>query len=136
MGVGGVPADNAGMGQPDVTAGELVDRLDEQLDTIDRLLRGETVTREGGFYPTRDAVVERPIQEPRPPFLVAAQGRRSLDVVARRADIWNSVGGQPIVGDVVARADALATTRRHAELLEEACAAIGLRLAVGRIRLS
>jgi len=125
MGVGGVPADNAGVGEPNRPAAELVERLDEQLDTIDRLLRGETVTREGGFYPTRDAVVERPVQQPRPALLVAAQGRRSLEVAARRADIWNSTGGQPIVGDPVTRAEALAVTRRHCDILGEACAAIG-----------
>lgn len=125
MGVGGVPADLEGVGQAGISNAELVDRLDEQLDTIDRLLRGETVTRTEGFYPTKDAVVQRPVQQPRLPFLVAAQGPRSIQVVARRADIWNSVGGQPIVGDRLSRDAAVLVVRRHIGLLEEACGTIG-----------
>jgi len=111
MGVGGVPADLEGVGQGGTPLAELVDRLDEQLDTIDRLLRGETVTRTEGFYPTKDAVVPPPIQAPRPPILVAAHGKRSLRVAARHADTWNTVAGE--------------TTARNVELLDEACAAVG-----------
>jgi len=111
MGVGGVAADLEGVGQGGIPMAELVDRLDEQLDTIDRLLRGETVTRTGGFYPTKDAVVPRPIQEPRPPILMAAHGPRSLRVAARRADVWNTVAGE--------------AAPRNVQLLDEACAEIG-----------
>jgi len=125
FGVGGVPADLAGVGQGGVGREELVDRLDEQLDTIDRLLRGETVTRESGFYPTANAVVQRPVQQPRPSILVAAQGPKSIRVAARRADIWNSAGGEPIEGERVGREGAVEKTRRHVELLEEACAEVG-----------
>jgi alkanesulfonate monooxygenase SsuD/methylene tetrahydromethanopterin reductase-like flavin-dependent oxidoreductase (luciferase family) len=125
FGVGGVQADLAGVGQGGVGRAELVDRLDEQLDTIDRLLRGETVTREGGFYPTANAVVQRPVQQPRPSILVAAQGPKSIRVAARRADIWNSAGGEPIEGERVGREGAVEKTRRHVELLEEVCAEVG-----------
>jgi alkanesulfonate monooxygenase SsuD/methylene tetrahydromethanopterin reductase-like flavin-dependent oxidoreductase (luciferase family) len=111
MGVGGVPADLEGVGQGGIPNAELVDRLDEQLDTINRLLRGETVTRTAGFYPTKDAIVPRPLQQPRPPILVAAHGPRSLRVAARHADIWNTVAGE--------------ATHRNVELLDEACATIG-----------
>jgi alkanesulfonate monooxygenase SsuD/methylene tetrahydromethanopterin reductase-like flavin-dependent oxidoreductase (luciferase family) len=111
MGVGGVPADLAGVGQGGIPIPELVDRLDEQLDTIDRLLRGETVSRTDGFYPTKDAAVPRPLQQPRPPILVAAHGPRSLRVAARHADVWNTVAGE--------------ATSRNVELLDQACAAIG-----------
>ena len=125
MGVGGVPADLEGVGRGGISNAELVNHLDEQLDTIDRLLRGETVTRTEGFYPTTNAVVQRPVQQPRPPILVAAHGPKSLRVAARRADVWNSMGGQPIAGDSVTRDEAVAIVRRHVELLEEACAEVG-----------
>ncbi len=125
MGVGGVPADLEGVGQGGISNAELVDRLDEQLDTIDRLLRGETVTRTEGFYPTRDAVVQRPLQQPRPPILVAAQGPKSIRVAARHADVWNSVGGQPIVGDRLTLEQALAAVRGQIEVLEAASAETG-----------
>jgi alkanesulfonate monooxygenase SsuD/methylene tetrahydromethanopterin reductase-like flavin-dependent oxidoreductase (luciferase family) len=55
MGAGGVPADLDGLGAGGTPGRELVERLDEQLDSIDRLLRGETVTRETGFHPMKDA---------------------------------------------------------------------------------
>jgi alkanesulfonate monooxygenase SsuD/methylene tetrahydromethanopterin reductase-like flavin-dependent oxidoreductase (luciferase family) len=90
------PADLDGLGASGTPGRELVERLDEQLDSMDRLLRGETVTRETGFHPMRAAWIERPVQSPRPPFLVAAQGPRAIHVAARRADIWNTLGGEPI----------------------------------------
>ena len=125
LGAGGVPADLAGMGAGDTSPRELVERLDEQLVQIDRLLRGETVTQQGGHYPTRDARVERPLQRPRPPIVVAAQGPRAIGLAARHADVWNSLGGQPIEGERVSLDAALAVTRRQVELLDEACAREG-----------
>jgi len=125
MGAGGVPADLDGLGATGTPGRELVERLDEQLDSIDRLLRGETVTREAGYYPMRNAFIERPLQTPRPPILVAAQGPRAIRVAAKRADIWNTLGGQPIEGDARSLDDAMAETRRQTELLEAACAEIG-----------
>lgn len=125
VGAGGGPEDLAGFGQPTMPPAELTARLDEGLGTLDRLLRGETVTREGGFYPTRDGVVERPIQQPRPPIVVAAQVAASIRVVARHGDAWNSLGGQPAFGDRVTRDEAVARTRRQVERLDEACREIG-----------
>lgn len=125
MGVGGVRADLEGVGLGGTPNAELVERLEEQLDTVDRLLRGETVSRGEGFYLTKDAVVQKPVQEPRPPILVAAQGPKSIRVAARYADIWNSIGGEPIEGERVGRDTAVERTRRHVELLEAACAEIG-----------
>lgn len=121
MGAGGVPADLDGLGAAGTRGAELVERLDEQLDSIDRLLRGETVTREAGYYPMRNAWIERPLQAPRPPILVAGQGPRAIRVAARRADIWNTLGGEPIEGEARHLDDALAATRRQLELLEAAC---------------
>jgi alkanesulfonate monooxygenase SsuD/methylene tetrahydromethanopterin reductase-like flavin-dependent oxidoreductase (luciferase family) len=125
MGAGGVPADLDGLGATGTPGRELVERLDEQLDSIDRLLRGETLTRETGFHPMRNAFIERPLQTPRPPILVAAQGPRAIRVAARRADIWNTLGGEPIEGSAVALDEAVAATRRQAEQLDAACHEIG-----------
>ncbi len=121
MGAGGVPADLDGLGATGTRGGELVERLDEQLDSIDRLLRGETVTRETGHYPMRNAWIEQPLQAPRPPILVAGQGPRAIRVAARRADIWNTLGGEPIEGEARSLDDAMAATRRQLEQLEAAC---------------
>ena len=125
MGAGGVPADLDGLGAGGTPGRELVERLDEQVDSIDRLLRGETVTRESGYYPMRNAWIERPVQAPRPAILVAAQGPRAIRVAARRADIWNTLGGQPIEGDALDLDGAVGETRRQIELLEAACVEVG-----------
>ena len=125
LGVGGSQADLAGIGAEALRPGELVDRLEEQVVMVDALLRGEHVTREEGPHRTRDAFVPRPVQRPRPPILVAAQGRRALGIAARHADIWNSMGGQPLEGARVTLGEALAETRRQVEALEAACATAG-----------
>ncbi len=125
MGAGGVPEDLAGLGAAGTSGRELVERLDEQLDSIDRLLRGETVTRDAGYHPMLGAFVEPPVQKPRPPILVAAQGPRAIRVAAARADIWNSLGGQPIEGDAVTQDEAIAEVRRQMERLDGACQEIG-----------
>jgi alkanesulfonate monooxygenase SsuD/methylene tetrahydromethanopterin reductase-like flavin-dependent oxidoreductase (luciferase family) len=125
MGVGGAEVDLAGVGLEALRTGELVERLEEQVVMVDALLRGEHVTQEKGPHRTRDAFIERPIQEPRPPILVAAQGPRALGVAARHADIWNSMGGQPLKGERVTLDEAVAATRRQVEVLEAACAAAG-----------
>lgn len=121
IGAGGAREDLAGVGLEELNPSELIDRLEEQLVIVDALLRGETVTREAGPYRTRDAVIERPVQRPRPPLLVAAQGPRALRIAARHADIWNSLGGQPIDGNRLTLEEAVAATRRQVELIEEAC---------------
>lgn len=125
MGAGGVPEDLDGLGAGGTPGRELVERLDEQLDSIDRLLRGETVTRDDGHYPMSNAFVEAPIQVPRPPILVAAQGDRAIRVAAARADIWNSLGGQPIEGEALSLDGAIAETRRQMEKVDAACVEIG-----------
>ena len=126
LGAGNVPKDLAGVGMAGTSPRELVERLEEQASIIDALLRGDTVTRNGGFYRLADAVVERPIQQPRPPnIVIGAQGPRAIRVAARHADVWNTVAGQPIAGDKVSQTEAIAETRRQIDTLEEECLRIG-----------
>jgi alkanesulfonate monooxygenase SsuD/methylene tetrahydromethanopterin reductase-like flavin-dependent oxidoreductase (luciferase family) len=124
LGAGGGGKDEAGVGVS-FTPGERVDRLEEQLAVLDRLLRGETVTKEAGHYRMKDAVIEPTIQHPRPPILVAAQGPRGLRIAVRYADIWNSLGGQPAFGEALSFAAAVAATREQVERLEDACQSVG-----------
>lgn len=125
IGVGDLKADLEGMGAGDMPATQLVARLEEQIPIVERLLRGETVTAAGEHYRTAGAFIERPLQQPRPPIVIAAQGRRTLHLAARYADVWNSLGGQPVEGEAVSMAAAIDTTRRHVEVLDEACEAVG-----------
>ncbi|HEX5147602.1 MAG TPA: LLM class flavin-dependent oxidoreductase [Candidatus Limnocylindrales bacterium] len=73
--------------------GERLDRLDESVALMRRLLDGERFSHEGRFYTMHDALLApRPIQ-PHLPILVGGSGpRKTLRTVARRADAWNTSG--------------------------------------------
>jgi alkanesulfonate monooxygenase SsuD/methylene tetrahydromethanopterin reductase-like flavin-dependent oxidoreductase (luciferase family) len=73
--------------------GERLDRLDEAVMLLRRLLDGEEVTHEGRFYRLTEALCEpRPVQD-HLPILVGGSGpRKTLRTVAQRADAWNTAG--------------------------------------------
>lgn len=124
LGIGGAPVDGTVVGAQDWPGPERVARLEEQVDLLDRLLRGEKVDSHTGYYPTSGAVVTPPIQKPRPPLVIAGSGPRLLDLAARRADAWNTLGGQPMRGtglSALPLAEAVAVTGRHVAALVEAC---------------
>jgi alkanesulfonate monooxygenase SsuD/methylene tetrahydromethanopterin reductase-like flavin-dependent oxidoreductase (luciferase family) len=75
------------------TVGERLDRLDEAVMLIRRLLDGERFSHQGRFYVFEDALSEpRPVQR-RLPILVGGSGpRKTLHTVALRADGWNTSG--------------------------------------------
>ncbi len=73
-------------------------RLQEALEVITRLLRqGEPVEFEGEHYRLRGAtLLPRPARPGGPPILIGGSGpRRTLPLVARYADIWNSLRLSP-----------------------------------------
>jgi len=93
--------------------GERLDRLDEAVMLIRRLLDGERVTHDGPAYRMRDALcAPRPIQ-PHLPILVGGSGpRKTLRTVAERADAWNTSG-------------TIDEVRARLSILAEHCAAVG-----------
>ena len=81
-------------GLRDWGAGGRVDRFEEILEMLDSLLRREATDYHGRFYDVEGAVIcPQTIQRPRPPFTVAALGRRMLNLAARYGDAWNTFGG-------------------------------------------
>lgn len=95
-------------------AAERIAWLEETLDAIRALWRGESVTRAGRFV-TLDGARVRPVPATGAlPIEVAAKGRRLLRVVARHADVWN-VNLPPLRERV----------ERAAHWLDEACGALG-----------
>jgi F420-dependent oxidoreductase-like protein len=73
--------------------GERLDRLDEAVMLIRRLLDGERVTHDGRFYQMREAIcLPRPLQE-RMPIMIGGSGpTKTLRTTARFADMWNGYG--------------------------------------------
>jgi alkanesulfonate monooxygenase SsuD/methylene tetrahydromethanopterin reductase-like flavin-dependent oxidoreductase (luciferase family) len=90
--------------------GERLDRLDEAVMLMRRLLDGERFSHEGRFYTFHDALCEpRPVQA-HLPILVGGSGpRKTLRTVALRADGWNTAGTLDEVSAV------LATLGEHCE---------------------
>ena len=128
LGIGGAPIDGTVVGAEDWPGPERVARLDEQIVILDRLLRGEAIEGHDGFYPTHGAVVERSVQRPRPPLVIAGDGPLLIDLAGRRADAWNTLGGQPMRGrgaPEVPLGEAIADTDRKVDLLEAACERAG-----------
>jgi len=93
--------------------GERLDRLEEAVTLIERLLAGDRVTHEGRFYRMVDAMCEpRPIQA-RLPILIGGSGReKTLRTVARHADMWNAYAAPDRVEESLG-------------ILRERCAEIG-----------
>jgi alkanesulfonate monooxygenase SsuD/methylene tetrahydromethanopterin reductase-like flavin-dependent oxidoreductase (luciferase family) len=126
IGAGGTGWDADVLGQSRPTPGERVRRLDEFCELLDLLLRQPSTTRQGEWFSAVEArMLPGPVQHPRPPFVVAANGPRALQVAARRGDAWATTGttgpeeGQEAwwrgVADVAARFDdALAQVGRSA----------------------
>jgi alkanesulfonate monooxygenase SsuD/methylene tetrahydromethanopterin reductase-like flavin-dependent oxidoreductase (luciferase family) len=95
------------------SVGERLDRLDESVTVLRRLLDGERFTHAGRFYTLRDALCEpRPVQS-HLPILVGGSGpRKTLRTVAERADAWNTSG-------------TIEEVRDRLGILDEHCAAVG-----------
>lgn len=72
--------------------GERVERFGEYVQILDMLLAGTGGTFEGEYYRISDAkMAPGPLQDPRPPIMIAAMGPRMLGHAARYADVWNSL---------------------------------------------
>jgi F420-dependent oxidoreductase-like protein len=99
------------------SVGERLDRLEEAVPLMRRLLDGERVTHRGRFYTFDDALCEpRPIQ-PHLPILVGGSGpKKTLRTVARHADGWNTNGD-------------VETVKGHLEILAAHCADAGRDIA-------
>jgi F420-dependent oxidoreductase-like protein len=86
--------------------GERLDRLDESVMLMRRLLDGERFSYEGRFYTMRDALLAPRAIQAHLPILIGGSGpRKTLRTVARRADAWNTAG---TAEEVRARLDILA----------------------------
>ena len=75
------------------TVKERVDRFHEFVEVLDRLFQEDHVDHTGAFYRTVDArTLPGAVQQPRVPFVIAANGPRSLRLAARLGQGWVTYG--------------------------------------------
>jgi alkanesulfonate monooxygenase SsuD/methylene tetrahydromethanopterin reductase-like flavin-dependent oxidoreductase (luciferase family) len=92
IGAGG-DIDSAILGGEALTPKERADRLDEFTELLDRLLTTDHVTHDGRYFSAVDArTLPGPVQRPRIPFVMAANGPRSLRLAARYGAGWVTTG--------------------------------------------
>jgi alkanesulfonate monooxygenase SsuD/methylene tetrahydromethanopterin reductase-like flavin-dependent oxidoreductase (luciferase family) len=109
-------------GTPDWPPRERVDRFHEAVCIVDQLLRNPQTTYLGRYYQAKDTVINpSPIQKPRPPLMIGANGPRMLKIVAEYADTWNTFGGTGIKS----LDEMLTITRQRNSLLDSYCAELG-----------
>jgi alkanesulfonate monooxygenase SsuD/methylene tetrahydromethanopterin reductase-like flavin-dependent oxidoreductase (luciferase family) len=129
LGSGGSPNNYAILGLDAWPATERFERMTEQVVILERLLCGEPVAYKGQYYQAEAQEMPKPIQQPRPPLILAAHGERGLRLVAQYADAWNSLGGQPYpaarYGKWVTLAEAVAVTQQRSDQLDAYCQEIG-----------
>ena len=117
LGAGWWAVEHATYGIPFKAPAERVASFRDGIQVLDRLLWAgdRPASFEGWTYRLQAARFEpRPSQRPRPPLVLAAQGPKMLEVVARHADAW--------VGSFGLTADEVAARNRF---LDERCAALG-----------
>ena len=118
-GIEGDPSINM-IGMDNWNTKEEVARFKEYVEIVDQLLSNEVTTYQGRYYQARDAVMNPwPIQQPRPPIVIAGLGTTMLKYAAQRADVWNSLS---FATDFEARIE---ETSCRIGIIDEECAAIG-----------
>jgi alkanesulfonate monooxygenase SsuD/methylene tetrahydromethanopterin reductase-like flavin-dependent oxidoreductase (luciferase family) len=93
---------------------ERVGRLGEAVRVLDLMLRNEVSDFDGEWYQLEGAISRpAPVQQPRPPFTLAAHGPRMLRLIAPFVDRWNSMGSPAEMAERGAKLDeALAAAGR------------------------
>ena len=119
---GSVDISYAMTGTPDWPPKERVDRFRECVEIVDQLLRNPETSYAGHYYQIKGAIMNpQPVQKPRPPLMIGANGSHMLKITAQYADTWNTFGGV----DVKTPAEMLALTRQRTLRLDGYCAEMG-----------
>jgi alkanesulfonate monooxygenase SsuD/methylene tetrahydromethanopterin reductase-like flavin-dependent oxidoreductase (luciferase family) len=93
VGAGGGGFDADVLGDPELTPRQRVDRFAEFVELLDRLLSSPLTSYDGEWFTARDARMHPGcVQQPRLPFVVAANGPRAMRVVARHGQAWVTTG--------------------------------------------
>ena len=121
LGAGWMTGDYRQLGMTYDPAPRRIDRLEEAIPLIKRLLAGETVTHRGEHYQLDGASVGvEAVQKPRPPLAIGGGGPRMLKLAAREADIVGLVPGFDARGRVHVREATETATAEKIALIREA----------------
>jgi F420-dependent oxidoreductase-like protein len=95
--------------------GERLGRFGEAVRVIKRLWTKERANFKGKYYTLIDAIAEpKPVQKPYPPIWIGGAGpKRTLKIVARHGDVWNSNAGE------------MEATISLSKILDEHCKTVG-----------
>jgi alkanesulfonate monooxygenase SsuD/methylene tetrahydromethanopterin reductase-like flavin-dependent oxidoreductase (luciferase family) len=119
---GSVDISYAMTGTPDWPPRERVDRFREVVEIVDQLLRNPETTYTGKYYQINGTIMNPlPIQKPRPPLMIGANGSRMLKIAAQYADTWNTFGGI----EIKSFEEMLTLTHKRNTRLDEYCVDIG-----------
>ncbi|MGC5028360.1 LLM class flavin-dependent oxidoreductase [Micromonospora sp. DT229] len=93
IGAGGIGFDSAVLGGETLPPRQRVDRFGEFTELLDGILRNDGTTWRGDWFAAVDAR-NNPgcVQQPRVPFVVAANGTRSMRLAARYGQGWVTIG--------------------------------------------
>ena len=121
LGAGWMTSDYRQLGKTYDPAPLRVDRLEEAVPLIKRLLAGETVTHDGPHYRLDHASVGvATVQKPRPPLAIGAGKPRMLRLAAREAEIVGLVPGFDARGRPLIRQATETATAEKVALVREA----------------
>jgi probable F420-dependent oxidoreductase len=127
LGAGWMTSDYRQLGMTYDPGPRRVDRLEEAIPLVKRLLAGETVTHHGEHYQMdRASAGVITVQRPRPPLAIGGGGPRMLRLAAREADIVGLMPGFNAHGRPILRQ---ATETATAEKVALVKAAAGDRFA-------
>ncbi|TNC27433.1 LLM class flavin-dependent oxidoreductase [Amycolatopsis alkalitolerans] len=96
IGAGGLGYDTQVLGDPDLSARQRADRFAEFTEALDGLFSTDKFDYKGEYY--RAVGVRNlpgPVQRPRVPFLIAANGPRGMRLAARYGMGWVTTGALP-----------------------------------------
>ncbi|MEE6281320.1 LLM class flavin-dependent oxidoreductase [Georgenia sunbinii] len=100
VGSGGTGVDADVLGRPRLDGPARQQRFTEFVELLDQLLRHERTTWSGEYFSAVDArMIPGSTQQPRMPFVVAANGPRSMALAAAHGEGWATVGTHGLAED-------------------------------------
>ena len=94
IGAGAAGFDSTMLGQPELSPGRRQRRFEEFTALLDRLLREPETTWHGEWYVAEGArSIPGCVQQPRPPFVVAANGPKGMRLALEHGEAWVTTTG-------------------------------------------